>query len=50
MPVWYRDLNSSHFLKNSFETLFDTLFDSPPHLHTSDTMSDNEIVLEENEN
>ena len=46
----YRDPKSARLVKNSSETIFDNLFDSPLHSHTFDTMVENEIVLEENEN
>ena len=46
----YRDPNSGRLVKNSSETLFNNLFDSPPYSHTSNTIDENEIVLEENEN
>ena len=46
----YRDPNSGRLVKNSFEIFFDNLSDAPPHSHTSNTMTKNEIVLEENEN
>ena len=50
MLGWYWDSKFCCLVKNNFETLFDNLFDSPLHSHTSDTMAENEIVLEEHEN